>query len=561
MSLAALRKKLAEPEPSWQLCLLGLIGGAFASLFIILFRFSIESIQLLYLDNIDDYSTLSDFHIFLTPIIAVFAILLIARLLGFKYNRMGIPFVIHRLKTAYGLIPFKNTLTQYFGGIFALAGGFSVGKEGPAVHIGAASSSYIGSKLALPKNAIRTLCACGIAAGISTSFNTPLAAVIFVMEVILREYKLHIFIPVILASIIGSIMTNAVFGPYHDYDFFAFIDLDLWHYPLLIVFGILLGALATAFNKSLLAVIRFSKSQHMVKRLLLAAIVMGGIGVLVPQSMGSGLSAVGFLFDQNPHILLIISLLVAKFIATVVVLGLGVPGGIIGPTLSIGAIAGALAGFGVSFIYADIHFISDYALLGMAGMLAATLNAPLAALLAVIELSNQLQLALPAMVVITSAFITSSQFLNNRSIFLQQLEMQNLAYQISPVERTLQKYGVLGYMETNFDIIASNDKTVIRQRFLEQDINKHLLIKPDTVGGDYSWVQIDLNIHPLEEQDQALNYTRMPAINSQSTLSEAYFALYERREGAVCIYQNHPDNIIGLLSFEKIRTILTKGNF
>ncbi|MDG1731400.1 MAG: chloride channel protein [Thalassotalea sp.] len=560
MSLVALRKKLAQPQPSWQLCLLGLIGGTLASIFIIIFRFSVDKIQLLFLDKTDDYSTLSDFYIFITPLIAVSAILIVAKILGFKYTRMGIPFVIHRLKVAYGSIPFKNTLTQYFGGIFALAGGFSVGKEGPAVHIGAASSSFFGSYFSLPKNSVRTLCACGIAAGISTSFNTPLAAVIFVMEVILREYKLHVFVPVILASIIGSIMSNAFFGPYHEYEFFAFIDLDLWHYPFLIIAGMMLGTLATAFNKSLMAVVKLSDKLHMVKRLSLAAIIMASIAVLVPQSMGSGLNSVGFLFEQNPHVWLIFSLLIAKFIATVVVLGLGVPGGIIGPTLSIGAIAGALMGFGVSFIYADIHFVSDYALLGMAGMLAATLNAPLAALLAVIELSNQLQLALPAMVVITSAFLTSSQFFKNRSIFLQQLDYQGLAYQLAPVERTLQKHGVISQMETDFTVLEHNENAIIRQQFIELENNLQLIIKPAISGGEYRTVEIDLNIHPFADEDQALRYISMPGIDSQATLAEAYFALYENRQGAVYIYHRHQDKIIGYLTFDKIRKILTHGD-
>ncbi len=559
MSLVSLRKKLAQPVPSWQLCLLGLLGGTLASMFIILFRFSVESIQLLYLEKIDDYSTLSNFYIFITPLIAVVAILVFAKILGFRYSRMGIPFVIHRLKVAYGLIPFKNTLTQFFGGIFALAGGFSVGKEGPAVHIGAASSSYLGSRLALPNNAIRTLCACGVAAGISTSFNTPLAAVIFVMEVMLREYKLHIFIPVILASIIGSILSSAVFGSYHDYEFFEYINLSFWHYPFLIIFGIFLGILASFFNKSLMKVVVLAKDKHMIHRLLFAAVLMGLIGVLVPQSMGSGLTAVAFLLEQNPTIIVIVSLLIAKFLATVVVLGLGIPGGMIGPTLSIGAIAGALMGYAVGFVYADIHFSGDYALLGMAGMLAATLNAPLAALLAVIELSNQLQLALPAMVVITTAIITSTQFLKNRSLFLQQLEYQQLDYQIAPVESSLQKHGVISEMVTNFEVIKHSSKAMIRQRFIAQQPNQRLIIAPEFKGGDYRLVQIDLNIHPFADEDQALRYTVMPGIDSQATLAEAYFALYEQRQGAVYIYHKQKDKIIGYITFEQIRAILTNG--
>ena len=422
MLFASFRKKLAKPEPSWQLCLLGLIGGTLASILIILFRLSVESLQLLYLEKVDDYTTLSEFYRFITPIIAVLFILSLAWIFGFKSSRTRIPYVLHRLKANYGFIPFKNTLTQFFGGIFALAGGFSVGREGPAVHIGAASSSYFGSKLALPQNSIRTLCACGVAAGISASFNTPLAAVIFVMEVILREYKLHIFIPVILSSIIGSMITNAVFGSYHEFDFFAYIAIDFWHYPLLIIFGIVLGFLAKAFNTSLIATLKMSHKLHMAKRLMLASIVMGLIGLLVPQSMGASLSAIGSMLEQNTSLLILVAILAAKFIATIAVVGLGVPGGIIGPTLAIGAISGSLMAFFVHLLYPEVNFAGDYALMGMAGMLAATLNAPLAALLTVIELSNQLELALPAMVVITSAYLTSSQLLKNRSIFLQQLE-------------------------------------------------------------------------------------------------------------------------------------------
>ncbi|WOH35924.1 chloride channel protein [Thalassotalea fonticola] len=560
MPLVPFRTKLAKPEPSWQLCLMGIIGGTLASLCIILFRFSVESLQLLYLENIDDYTTLSEFYRFITPVVAVLFILGLAWISKFKYTRMGIPFVIHRLKANYGYIPFKNTLTQFFGGIFALAGGFSVGREGPAVHIGAASSSFLGSKLALPHNSIRTLCACGVAAGISASFNTPLAAVIFVMEVILREYRLHIFIPVILASIIGSMMTHAFFGPYHEFEFFAYIVIDFWHYPLLILFGIFLGFLAKAFNSSLIATLKFSLKYHMAKRLVLAALIMGFIGLLVPQSMGASLSAIGSMLEHNNHLLLILAILAAKFIATIAVLGLGVPGGIIGPTLAIGAIAGALMAFFVNILYPEVSFAGDYALMGMAGMLAATLNAPLAALLTVIELSNQLQLALPAMVVITSAYLTSSQFLKNRSIFLQQLEFQQLPYQASPVESVLQKHGVLSQMDRNFKVLNTADHNQIKWLLAGQNSSEQLIIKPKSNESTFKLVQIDMNIHPLDGEDQAIKSTIMPAIDSQATLSEAYFALYKQREGAVYIYHRSKDNIIGVLAFEKIRKILTLGN-
>lgn len=562
MALANLRIKLAKPEPSWQLCLLAVLGATIAAIFIILFRLAFESIQLLFLQSADDYTSLTDIERLITPIIATLGILFVAWITGFQYTRSGIPFVIHRLKTAYGAIPFLNTINQFFGSIFALAGGFSVGREGPAVHIGAACTTLLAKRFSLPQNSMRTLCACGVAAGISASFNTPLAAVIFVMEVILREYKLHMFVPVILASIIGSLMTHAAFGSYHEYEFFSYLVIDYSHYPWLILFGIGLGFLAKAFNVGMLTVLRYSQNHHMIVRLLVAALIMGTMGFWVPESMGSGLSAIDLILEEEMFFTLILSLLIAKMLATIGVLGLGIPGGIIGPTLGIGAIAGALMALFVSLFFDNMTFAGDYALLGMAGMLAATLNAPLAALLAIIELADQLQLALPAMVVITSAYLTSSQFLKNRSIFLQQLEFQNLSYQPSPVENILQKYGVLAYMEDKYVVVKDTEEDnlseIIRATPGDEQIIVHFPADEDSPE-QFKLVQYDLNLHPLEHEGPSYHLTPMPAVDSQATLSEAYFALVEKRQGAVYVYHKEEDNIIGIVSFDKIRGLLTKG--
>jgi H+/Cl- antiporter ClcA len=211
ISIAAMRKHLALPKTSWQICLLAILGGCASALLVVLFTLTIEEIQQFYLSKRQHYNSLNALSRFDLPIAGAIVILIIAWLTGYKYLRTGIPFVLHRLKVAHGVIPFKNTLNQFWGSAVALASGFSVGKEGPAVHLGAACSSYLGSVLKLPYNSVRTLCACGIAAGIAATFNTPIAAVIFVMEVIMREYKVHIFVPVMLASIVGSLVTQNFF--------------------------------------------------------------------------------------------------------------------------------------------------------------------------------------------------------------------------------------------------------------------------------------------------------------------------------------------------------------
>lgn len=242
--ISTVREHLALPKTSWQICLLAIVGGFASALLVVLFTLTIEQIQQLYLIKRDNYITLDGVSRFDLPIIGSLIILLFAWLTGYEYLRTGIPFVLYRLKVAHGVIPFKNTFNQFFGSAVALASGFSVGREGPAVHLGAAAASYVGSLLKLPYNSIRTLCACGIAAGIAATFNTPIAAVLFVMEVIMREYKIHIFIPVMLASLVGSLVTRNVFDVSQHLDYFDKIELIPQHYIPLVILGVLLGTLA-----------------------------------------------------------------------------------------------------------------------------------------------------------------------------------------------------------------------------------------------------------------------------------------------------------------------------
>jgi len=108
--------------------------------------------------------------------------------------------VLERLARHQGHMPLRNAIIQFVTGVIALASGQSGGREGPAIHLGAAGSSLIGHYLKLPNNSIRVLVGCGAAAAISASFNTPIAGVIFSMEVIIMEYTIAGFIPANLAA-------------------------------------------------------------------------------------------------------------------------------------------------------------------------------------------------------------------------------------------------------------------------------------------------------------------------------------------------------------------------
>ncbi|OOV75700.1 hypothetical protein BTA35_0217490, partial [Oceanospirillum linum] len=124
------------------------------------------------------------------PVIGCLLLAAVIRLSKQAWRPQGLGHVIERFTFYQGYLPWQNTLHQFFSALVALASGLSAGREGPAVHLGAGVSSYLGQLFKLPNNSIRLLVGCGTAAAIGASFNTPIAGVIFAMEVIMAEYTL-----------------------------------------------------------------------------------------------------------------------------------------------------------------------------------------------------------------------------------------------------------------------------------------------------------------------------------------------------------------------------------
>ncbi len=558
MRLSALRKELAHPRTSIQICLLGIVGGVSAALLIILFRLCVEWVQESALTQLQSVFASPELVWMIMPLLAVLLILIIAYLTGFKHYRMGIPFVIHRVKYYYGHIPFRTTINQFFGGMLALAGGFVVGREGPSVHLGAAGSSYLGQWLRLPYNTIRILAGCGIAAGISASFNTPFAAVIFVMEVVLREYKIHIFVPVMLAAACGSVMTRLVFGSVNELSLLNFNDFSEWMYVYLVGLGIVLGWLATLFNNQLMRIVKLFRPVNMVWRLLLAAILTGLVTMLLPEARGANFVDVHALFASSPEVLLLLAVLTAKFVLAVFAIGLGIPGGIMGPVMIIGMLAGAILLLPVSHILPAEQYTSSFALLGVAGMLTAVLHAPLAALSAVMELSYSPEIILPAMLVIVPAYVTSTQFLGNRSVFIRQLDYQNLPYAISSIRESLEKTGVLAAMADDYKLFRDAPEHVL-SNFLSQEPTT-LVVQQEKFELDVQYKLVSLDVS-LEHDAKPLKYTEMEGISAQSTLHEVYEILKKSRTGAVYIYDSEPDTLVGVITWNTLQSFLQKAQY
>ncbi len=450
--------RLARPDALLQLALLGLVTGFIAGGVIVTFRIIVESTQdyLLPGNGPENYEALGNGIRFLFPIIAS----VILALLFYKSSKglrvLGVARVMERMAYHQGYLTIREFILQFLGAGIAIIGGHSVGREGPHVHLGAASGSLFAQSFKLPNNSIRTLVASGAAAGIAASFNTPLAGVIFALEVIMMEYTLVSFVPVMLAAVAATGLSNALLGSEPAFIIPNIVSVNFSELPILILLGLLAGSMAALFNQMLTTLASKTQGIEIWWRVIAAGLLIATIGYFQPQVLGIGYDTVNETLQGNLPVLVLLVLTFAKLIATSISVGLGVPGGMVGPAFFIGATLGGSIGFLASSLFGvDASHIGFYAILGMGAMLGASLQAPLAALTAIMELTYNPGIIMPGMLTIVIAQLTASEIFNKKSLFISILRSNGLDYDINPVMQVLRGIGVASIVDNKTVRIAS----------------------------------------------------------------------------------------------------------
>lgn len=445
------RNRLSDIDALPQLTLLGAIIGLIAGLLIVAFRFAIE-IPLSHLlpFNNENFEGLSSVWHFALPVTGALVIGAAFHFLDPSHRYVSVGHVLERLHNYEGRMPAINLLVQFVGGIISLISGHSVGREGPAVHIGASISSLLGQWLKLPNNSLSTLIGCGVAAAISASFNTPIAGVIFAMEVVLMNYTIIGFIPVMMASVCGALVTRAIFGN-EVFLTIETIELNgLIEMPFMIIAGVIIACFASLYIKLQLSLNRFSH-YPIFMRIMAAGLLTGCVALFVPEILGLGYDTINLTLEGKLSIGFLLTLAFAKIIVTSFGIGMGIPGGIIGPQIFIGACIGACIGIIGHYIFPDnIHNNGIYVLLGMAAMMGAVLNAPLAALMSVLELTYSPGVIFPSMLIIVVACVLTRYICKCDGIFVAQLHFKGTKLNINPIKQVLSTVGVRSAMNTSF---------------------------------------------------------------------------------------------------------------
>jgi len=335
--------------------------------------------------------------------------LLLRLLINDKHRSSGVTEVIEAVFLKSGRLNlgmgFKGLLS-----VITIGSGGSAGPEGPIVEIGSSFSSFIGQRLRLPGSEMRLLAACGAAAGISAVFGAPLGGIFFVLEIILGEFAISTFAPVVLSSVIAAIMAKSLLGSQPAFQTTVGSIGSLYDVVPFALLGVLSGLVSVLFLNALqhsgALFSRWRIAEWM--KPAVGGLLVGVLGLVFPRVLGEGYHAVTAVMAGQVIWWAAILLMLAKILATSITLGSGSPGGSFAPAVFIGAMLGSAVCQLMALVLPSVFtYRASYALAGAAGLVAGALNAPITAALIVFEISGSYAVILPVLLVVAlSALLT-----------------------------------------------------------------------------------------------------------------------------------------------------------
>lgn len=347
---------------------------------------------------------------FAAPVLGLFVVSEFGRRLAPEVRGHGVPEVMHAVLHEGGRIRPRVVLIKALASALTIGSGGSVGREGPIVQIGSAIGSTVGQRLGLEVERVRLLLACGAAAGISATFNAPIAGVIFAVEIILGAASISTFSPIVVASVSAATLSRWTLG---DAPAFTLPAYRLAH-PLELVsymgLGLLAGLLALGFTNLLYFF------EDLFDRLprraftapLLGGVSLGALGLLVPHVYGIGYESIEHVLHHDVALGLLAALVLAKLVATSLTLAGGGSGGIFAPSLFLGAALGGAYGLVLQDLSPwPVADPAAYALVGMGAVVAGTTHAPLTAIIILFELTGGYSIILPLMLTCIVALVVA----------------------------------------------------------------------------------------------------------------------------------------------------------
>ncbi|MDB6019294.1 MAG: hypothetical protein JWR19_3783 [Pedosphaera sp.] len=332
-----------------------------------------------------------------------------------------------------GRLPFRTAIVKAISSLLSIGSGASIGREGAITHLAATFASKWGQLAHWQPYRLRLLVACGAASGISAAYNAPIAGAVFAALIVLGNFSMNLFAPLVFSSVIAAIVSRSFFGlkPWYNvpqFDFTSLVKL-----PWFLVLGIVSGLVGALFLKMLNyfeeAFKKLPLPIHL--RMMLGGLLVGLIALGYPQALGNGYTVTNsilqetFLGNKFP-ILFLVGLFCAKLLATLSTVGSGAVGGVFTPTLFLGAALGSIFGTALHDVGQGTELpVGAFALVGMGSMLAATTRSPLLAMIMIFEISLNYSLMPPLMLACVVSTLIARR-LHPESIYTQPLRNKGL---------------------------------------------------------------------------------------------------------------------------------------
>jgi CIC family chloride channel protein len=530
--------------------IIGLLAG-FAAIGI---RFLIKEISFLSFQGegnlLENILNTSWYWILIIPTIGGLIVGPIIYFLAPEAKGHGVPEVMQAILLRGGNIRPRVAFIKAIASSITIGTGGSVGREGPIIQIGSSLGSMVGQFLRVPSKRMKTLVGCGAAAGIAAAFNAPIAGALFAVEIILMDFAIAQFSPIVISSVIATVVSHTFEGKFAAFVVPGYQLVSPQEIGFYFVLGGLAGIVSFLFIKLLYWCEDLFDNKIKLPDYIKPAIgglLIGAIALLSPQIMGVGYDTINNALYGNMVWYIAFALIFIKIIATSITLGSGGSGGIFAPSLFMGAMLGFFFGSVVHSIFPEVTATPGaYALVAMGGLVAGTTRAPITAIIIVFELTNDYNIILPLMITCIISVIISTK-LTRESIYTLKLLMRNIGIKegmevnvmeslyIKDIYKTdVESIGetdnfnhvvnkVLKGKSTEYPVVSRQNNLIgiisiydIKDHLFEKDELKNLLIAADIVDTNFESVSPDSNCEMALDKMSRYDLEGLPVVNSET---------------------------------------------
>ena len=441
-----------------------------------------------------------------------------------RVSGYGMGVLVESVVLRRGRVPKKPISLSALAAIVTVGSGGSLGKEGPMIRLGAMLSSSLGEKLELTDHQLKILVGCGAAAGLAVAYNIPIGGALFAMEVILGNFALDTFGPVVAASLISTLIARGFEGNVPAFPVPLFAMDGGWE--ILAFFGLgIVGAISSViFTFSVRSGSRMFHRQKWIPAPVRPMIGLALVGVLAlkfPHILGSGAETVSLTLEDKIPWQIIFLLPLAKILATSLTAGGGGAGGLFTPTLFIGATVGSSYGLVMAYLFPDwvISSPAAYAVVGMAAVSAGASHAPISAILILFEFTGNYEFILPLMAAgMTASLLSRSIFPHSTYTYSLARKGVDLSWRME--EAVLAGLSVKDLMRQDKETLLLRDSySTVVERFF--DCHRHRLFVVDAAGHLKGAITLHDIKHVLEDAD---SFTAILAADLVVPIEEVVYA-------------------------------------